>query len=497
MGTAIEGNCAARAHACAYLAAASVLVLLTSVGCGGSDSCSDCSGPGTGGVTAGGSGGSAGATTGGSGASGGTTGGGGSAGGGSWSFEQIGSGSADALDQTWQVEMWAAHRPDGQTSYLMYIPAKTANARPVVLTQPYAGIDWTGEAVDERWAQLGGGIHSDIDGPGYDGDDQIVYTPQSIQDAVNEAAAYLLNGRAAVHAYARFYAGGSLEDDVLDAAAPYYFLEEKSSEIDTQRITTFGGSWGGMMALFGAARAPASVNVSAIAAVAPPSDFADLETWATTDLPAAYPRPSDAESFFSPYLRRMRASAGEGPNADYSRYGIGELCSNLKHPAYVPHDYWDTLIPLRQTERFESACPSLVSPVYWYRSDPIDYDAVNLDHGLFGKETGYPTAYTFALTYLGLATNGASEPLIVLGHPTAMVEFLTTVRAGQLASASSGEALEAVLRLTDPRVQVFDLGATATVSGAQYVAVAVNQVWSTSYDAGSIASALSGGFPPP
>lgn len=493
------GNAQALTHTRRLRWQASSLVgaLLVLSACG-SDETQDGSGANGGGAgsgNAGGSGGSAG--TGGSVGTGGSAGAGGSAGSGNWSFEQIGSDAADALDQTWHVELWAAHRPDGATSYLMYIPAKTPNARPVVLTQPYAGIDWTGEEVDQRWAGLGGGIQPDVDGPEYDGDDQIVYTPQSVQDAVNDAAIWLLNGRAAVHAYARFYAGGSLEDDILDATAPYYFLKEKSSELDTQRVGTFGGSWGGMMALFGAARAPASVNVSAVAAVAPPSDFVDLTAWATSDLPAVYPRPADAEAFFSPYLRRMRASVGEGTHADYSRYGLTELCSNLDHPAYVPHDRWDTLIPIRQTEAFEATCPDLVRPVYWYRADAIDYDAVNLDHGLFGKETGYPTAYTFAATYLGLATSDPNEPVISVGHSDAMVEFLTTVRAAQLASASSGDALDAVQGLTDPRVQVFDLSTNQGGSGAAYVAAAVNQVWGTSYDATNVASALSGGFPPP
>lgn len=484
---------------CSLVAAA----LLMLNGCG-SDTANEGNGSEGGSGGGGNAGGSAGSSNaGGSAGSGGTAGAagtagaGGSAGGSSWRFEQIGSDSAEALEQTWQVELWTAHRPDGAISYLMYIPAKTPNARPVVLTQPYAGIAWTGEEVDERWAGLGGGIQPDVDAPDYDGNDQIVYTPQSVQDAVNDAAIWLLNGRAVVHAYARFYAGGNLEDDILDATAPYYFLEEKAAELDTQRIGTFGGSWGGMMALFGAARAPASVNVSAIAAVAPPSDFADLMAWATSDLPAVYPRPADAEAFFSPYLRRMRASVGEGASADYSRYGLTELCSNLKHPAYVPHDRWDTLIPVRQTEAFESACPNLVSPVYWYREDPIDFDAVNLDHGLFGKETGYPTAYTFAATYLGLATSDASEPVIAVGHPEALVEFLTTVRAAQLASGPSGDALGAVQGLTDPRVQIFDLSSNQGGSGAAYVAAAVNQVWGTSYDATNVAGALSGGFPPP
>lgn len=468
-------------------------------GCDDAETCSACAqaGGSAGTPSAGSSaGGSAGASSGGSNAGGSAgMGGAGTGGQGTWSFERIGEGSGDALDQSWQVELYAGKRPDGGTSYLMYIPAKTHNARVVVLAQPYAGIDWTGEELDTRWAALGGGLLPDIDAPGYDGDDTIVYSPQSIQNAVDEAAVYLLNGRAVVQAYGRFYAGGDLEDDVLDATAPYFFLQEKATEINVDQVATFGNSWGGMMALFGAARAPASVNVRAIAALNPPSDFSDMVQWVTNDLPAAYPRPADVHSFFSPYLRRIHASTGAGTSADYSAYQPGVLCAGLHGDVLVPHDTWDTLVPQRETVALSSACPSKVSGLYWWRPEPTDYDAVNLDHGLLGQEPGYPSVYTFGTTHVGLTLNGPDEPLIVFAHPQALVAFLSTVAAAQGAGGSSGVALTSVLQLADPRVQAFDLQVNALTPGAALVASAVNQVWGTSYDATNIAAALSGGFP--
>ena len=470
-------------------------------GCGGDTPCASCAesggAAGHAGTSAGGAAGSSagGASSGGasSGGSGGDAGAGGNQG--QWSFEPIGTSSADALDQTWQVELYAARRPDGGTSYLLYIPAKTPNARVVVITQPYAGIDWTGDDLDARWATLGAGAHPDVDAPGYDGDDLIAYSPHSIGDAVNEAAVHLVNGRAVVQAYARFYAGGSLEDDVLDATAPYFFLKEKSAEVNADQVAAFGNSWGGMMALFGAARAPAEVNVRAIAALNPPSDFADMVQWVTSDLPAVYPRPADVERFFSPYLRRIRASTGQGAAADYAAYQPTAVCGALRADVLVPHDTWDTLVPQRQTVALETACAGKIRGLYWWRPQPTDYDAVNLDHGLLGKEPGYPSAYTFAITHVGLAMNAADEPFITFAHTQALVAFLTTVAAAQAASADSGAARESVLQLADARVQVYDLESSTWTSGAALVASAVNQVWATSYDASNIASALSAGFP--
>ncbi len=410
---------------------------------------------------------------------------------GTWSFEKIREASAKAAGQDWAIELYAAHRPDGQTSYLMYIPPAQPTSGVVVITQPYLGIDWTGEEVDERWAALGPGQQPDVDSPGYDGNDLITYAPQTIEEAAEDAAIHLLNGHAVVHAYGRFYAGGDLEDDIQDATAPYYFLKEQSL-IDN--VGVIGASWGGMRALFGTSRAPAEVNIRAVAALCPPSDFADMVEWVTMDLPSSYPQPDDVETFFSPYLRRIRASVATGASEDYSPYQPPALCAGLRGSILVPHDTWDTLVPYRETLGLVNTCPQHVAGLYWWRPEPIDYDAVGLEHGLFGKEPGYPTVYTFALSHLGLALSDGGQ-VLVIGHSPALVEFLTMVDAARAAGESTGASLEQVTQLTDPQMQVYDPVSEALVDGASFVADAVNQVWGTSYDSSNIAAGLSGGFP--
>jgi dienelactone hydrolase len=176
-----------------------------------------------------------------------------------------------ALEMPREAHLVRASRPDGGRSYLLYLPVAREGAPMVVVTQPYAGIDWTGEDVDARWAAHGPGAHPDDEAPAYDGDDVIAYEPQSPQQAAEASAVWLANQVAVVHAYGRFYAGGSIEDDALDAAAPYHFARTRG-ELDATHLGAWGGSWGAFMAMFGAARAPKDAAPVAVGALWGPSD---------------------------------------------------------------------------------------------------------------------------------------------------------------------------------------------------------------------------------
>jgi hypothetical protein len=160
-----------------------------------------------------------------------------------WSFEILETRTVTALEMPREAHLVRASRPDGARSYLLYLPVARAGAPMVVFTQPYAGIDWTGEDLDARWAARGPGTHPDDEAPGYDGDDLIAYEPQSPQQATDASIVWLANQVAVVHAYGRFYAGGSIEDDALDAAAPYHFARTRD-ELDPRTPRRLGRQLG-------------------------------------------------------------------------------------------------------------------------------------------------------------------------------------------------------------------------------------------------------------
>lgn len=415
-----------------------------------------------------------------------------------WSFETIGSETVVLYEEPREVELVRAARPDGGASYLLYIRASASPAALVVHTEPYAGITWTGEEVDARWAAGGKGLHPDVDAPAYDGDDVIAYEEQTVQMAVEGSAPWIVNGFAVIRPYARFYAGGSLEDDMQDAAAPYHFaLTLPETEIDRARIGTFGGSWGGMMAIAGAARAPEGAAPLTVVAMAPPTDFADL--WAYTDaLPSMYPVPAQPEAFFSPYRRRIEvATGGPAPGPGFEPYSHEALCDGLRSRVVMPHDEWDVLIPVEQTRSLDALCPDRIEPLTWYRQGPTDYAAVGLDHGPFLHEPGFPSLMTFSYSHLVLALAPPGTAVLTLANEEGLKAFLTTVREEQLAGGDAAEALPRLRELASTQLTAFDPVAEMMSPSADILAKAVNAVYGTTYDGTSLRAALDAGLPQP
>ncbi len=421
--------------------------------------------------------------------------------GGGWSFEVLETTSVRVIDRDLETTTIRAHRPDGVSSYLIFTRAAPGPRPVVVLEQPYDAITWTGEEVDARWAALGAGVHPDVDAPDYDGDDVIAYgAPVSVSDAVNNNAVHLLNGYSIVIAYARYYAGGDLEDDVLDAAAPFHYLAAHPDDVDESRIAVFGGSWGGLMTLFGASRAPREAAPTVLVPVSPPSDLADMHAWATTDLPAVFPVPAQPEAFFSTYLRRIEHAAGGSPSESpegYARYSREALCSSITGRILIPHDDWDTLVPVRQTEAFAAACPARVEPLYWRRQTPVDFADIGLEHGAFGREPGFPTPFTFALARIGLGLSAAEPALLAMGHQGAIEVFLRTVRDEQAAGGPVDYALAPMRDLLDPRLILFDPTIEMGVPSQEAATNAINAVWGTSLDPAAARVQLETGFPAP
>lgn len=415
-------------------------------------------------------------------------------------FDTLETRTATVLDAPRQVELVRATRPDGAHTYLLYVHSQTASGAPlVIVNQPYSGIDWTGEAVDARWAAGGDGLRPDVDAPAYDGDDVIHYAAQTVQAAADDCVAWLANGMACVEVYARFYAGGTLLDDALDAATAYHFALSRAAELDLTRIGAWGGSWGGMMTLEGAARAPAGARPRTIVALSPPSDFVDLAAWTDVDLPPVYPRPADVEAFFSPYWRRATPDLGRTPVADARSllFRPEGLCAQLPTDTWVFHDEWDTLIPVRQSEALAMTCPDRAHGIWWRRQTPTDYADIGLDHGAFGREPGFPTVYAFAISRIvtSLVADRATT-WIGLVHEPALASFLGTVHDEQAAGGDTTYALAPLRTLAD-MPQLFDPTDGTFHVGADVVAAAVNAVWGTTYDGAGVRAALALGLPTP
>ena len=396
------------------------------------------------------------------------------------------------------VEFIRGDRPDGGRSYLLYQHAAAAKAPLLIMNEPYAGIDWTGEEVDERWASMGNGGHPDVDAPNYDGEDQIAYSLQNPADAVGSNNVWTFNGFASIHAYGRFYAGGTLEDDVLDAVAPYAFARTRPAEIDLARIGAFGSSWGGMMTLFGASQAPADAAPRTVVPISAPSDFVDLWTWSTDTFLDASANPGMVTGFYSPYWRRGTPTLGTPPGgATALPYTHAGLCPGLPGTVILPHDTWDAIIPISQTLGLAAACAN-VEPIYWPRATPLDLESATMTHGPFVSEGLLPSLliYTYAALVLSLAPPEQADVYSVTSAPSLALHF-QLILAEQKAGKDVDWILPRLRELADPRLQTFVAETSQLAPSADVLAIAVNQVWGTTFNADQLRTQLETGLPDP
>lgn len=391
--------------------------------------------------------------------------------------------------RSFPVQLLRVHRPDGGRTYLQWIASDRPGQHPVVVsTDPYGGIDWSGEEIDMRWAANPPGVYEDLDGPGYDGSALISYALISPAAAAEQEFVHLVNDFSVLRIHGRFYAGGSVLDEIEDMKAGMWFLgEQPETQIDRARIGVYGGSWGGFEALYASALGDRRVAPVVTVALFPPHDFS---TWAMFSETRTDPAFTATEG----HRRRIYATTGGPPGTgDFNGLTTGTLCAGLPAATLVLHDELDNLVPFAQSEQLAAACGADV--IYWPRA--TEPDPGDPTHGPLLAEAGFPSAYTYGLTYLHRRLAASDQVLYELYGPAALGAHLTTLRDAQLRGEDVSFGAPRLRELCDPRIYLYDVGANLLPTGATAVAAAVNEVWGTSHDATTIDAALATGLPAP
>ncbi len=393
-------------------------------------------------------------------------------------------------------------RAHGHTAYAQWTPTFSTDGglTPViVLTRPYDGIGWTGEEVDERWANRGDGFYPDVDSPDAPADAGVIsYVAITPQREVDDSFVWRFHGLSVLSVYGRFYAGGSIRDDVDDMTTGLEFLAHEPG-VDTSRIAIFGGSWGGFEALYGAAYAPAAATPKVAVALYPPSDFAAEAHFALQTMPSRYMQPASlaaCDAFFAPYLRRIVATTGGLPDAggDFTGFDLASVTQRLRTPTLVVHDDYDTLVDVHQSELLTAAAPSLVSAVYLRHSQAANWDALLNQHGPefggFGGNGMLPFVVVRVLRAVSVSQ------YIYVPYNDDFGTLLTWARDQTRAGAPHHEVAARLRELIAPNVIMFNATNSTVAAGGDFVATAVNAVWGTSYTAANIDAALANGLPP-
>lgn len=396
-----------------------------------------------------------------------------------YTLEVIGADALAVDDRAWWVALVRITRPDGGRTYAAWIPSDRPGDRPlVVATNPYDGTPWSGEALDARWAiyqPLPNGLYLDVDGPAFDGTSAISYAPKWGQQLISENVVHLWNDLSVLMVFGRFYAGGSVRDDVADMAAGMWLAAELPST-DRARIGLWGGSWGGFEALFAAQQADPRARPRVVSALYPPSDLADAVNHART-------RTGTALTALAPHVRRIFAGAGgapEQPGSDYSGLRAGDLCASLPADTLTLHDELDNLVAVGQSQKLAQLCGA--SALYWPRAGAVDPSVP--DHGPLLEEPGFASVMTYSLLYLHLRLMPPSQGVLFeIYSRSALRMHLQLIRAAELSGRDIGYVVPRVMDFVDPRVYLFDPSTCGAPTGClverggDVIGGLINEIW--------------------
>lgn len=354
-------------------------------------------------------------------------------------------------------------------------------------TMPYALITWTGEEVDQNFADTQAQLP----------DGQEPLDPDS---QLETAYLHLVNGFGVLFVYGRFYQGGSIVNDVNDMIAGLKYLEQESLA-DNSRIAVTGFSWGGFEAVYGACCAPSSIKPLVGTACFP---VTDMKKWYDyTGYPEDYitgqEKINEYNSFFSPYLERIRAYTGgssRNPDADFSWFNHDDLGRNLDTDFLIAHNSRDTLVPINLSKDFYQAHKDKISPLWFYHDSPVDFETAPLSHDdLLAEGYTIPAWHTIAFLFMYKKLAGAGQNFAVVYQEEAMEGFIRYVKEYKQKGYDMEWAAARFLDFFDERAIFWKLDGPESRTGSELITTLINNTWGSSYTAAELEETLHKGLP--
>lgn len=294
------------------------------------------------------------------------------------------------LNKTYKMQMGKLSFDDLQDPvYFQWVSNCESLCPTVVIANPYAGIDWTKEAGDEKWWGRSGAdvgyLFGDEDGPGFQlgiTKGKLFYQKQSPLQTFQMGALFAPNQISLLIINNRFYRGRNLKiyvDEFIKVTE--YFLNQK--KINPDKMAMFGASLGGFIV----AQASLTEKIKANALVLQ-SPLIDLKNQVNhiLDYPSLISDNSVLEgyvNFFEPYLRRIYpfTSGTPGQSAEmYLPYQLETVAKKLKSETLVLHDTWDTLVPVENSKQFVTQSSSLSQIFLYQHTTGIDWNLFKMDH---------------------------------------------------------------------------------------------------------------------
>jgi len=372
----------------------------------------------------------------------------------------------------YQYQLLQLSETGGRTTYAIWFPPSgSTGARPAVLiTEPYAGVDWSHDPVDQTWAALfnpNQSLYPDINGPFVNpASGPIIYTLWNSGDIPQEGLVCLSHGLGMLLVFERFYAGGTIADNVKDTTLGLEFLQGQSG-IDLNHIGIFGISWGAFEAIYGAANAPAGAVPLVGVAWSPPSDLGQFYQYIAQDLSGLIQNPvilAERYLFYDSYVRRMIASTitSLSPlSLDFSNYNLNFLKGHLQTKFLVFHDEWDMLVPFQESVALAAALPNQVEGLWYPHVGAIDYNTLPFSHAPVSPGLAEGNASIFTCAYLLEHLLPPNSPIYIPYSPSDLVDFFTYMRDMQKQGQDISTLLPRLKDLADSRIVMVNLDSSS------------------------------------
>ncbi len=367
----------------------------------------------------------------------------------------------------YQYQLLQLSEPGGRTTYAVWFPPHTPTGHQpaVLITEPYGGVEWSNDPVDQTW--IAGfnpalTVYPDVNGP-YDNPNSgtILFSPWAMYeipptgwDCVGHEVGVLI-------VFERFYAGGTVVDNVKDTTLGLEFLGQQSG-IDPNHIGIFGISWGGFEAIYGAANAPSGVVPAVGVAWSSPTDLSQFYQYATQGLSGLIQDPTvvaQRQFYYDPYVRRIIAgtiTSASPLTLDFSTFNLNFLKTNLKTKFLMLHDEWDTLVPFSQSVALAAALPDQVEGLWYPHVGPIDYNKLPFGHAPAMPGLEPNSASVFTSVYLLERLLPANTPIHIPYYSANLVSFFAYMRSLQKQGADITTLLPRLNDLADARIVMID-----------------------------------------
>lgn len=387
---------------------------------------------------------------------------------------------------------------DGRPSYAAWIAPSHPGAGAVMMTMPYDGIDWTGEAVDQRWRQSCAQstcLLPDVDSPNAPSDPGVIaYHALSPQAFAESATVHVANGAGVLGVFGRFYAGGSWYSYVRAMVAGLRFLGAQRS-IDRTRVAITGGSFGGFLSFYAAAFAPSGVEPRAVVALFPPVDLQEQLRFSLVDQPAGArsdARRREIAAFIAPYLRRAVPDTGPIERGDFRCFSYDYIVPKVRGDVFVAWDDWDMLVSPSISATLAQRLGARASAHPYRHASAPDYETLAMDHGPFDRvSVADPPVYSydvFASAFVHLRISDG--PVLVPVHVPTFEALLTRWRDEQRAGREDPAYAQRLAELADDRVALFDLQTGDRPAANAALSAMIARVWGVTIAPASLQAQL-------